>query len=61
MVPKEDWEERTCIFCNRGVVEIECNFIKECAVYEFIRHLFDNILKVNSLSEIFKEIKLHKQ
>jgi hypothetical protein len=22
-VPKEFWEERTCIFCNKGVVETE--------------------------------------
>ena len=22
-VPKEVWEERTCIFCNKGVVETE--------------------------------------
>jgi hypothetical protein len=32
-VPKEVWEERTCIFCNKGVVETEWHFFLECAAY----------------------------
>ena len=31
--PKEVWEERTCIFCNKGVVEMEWHFFMECAAY----------------------------
>ena len=35
-VLKEVWEERTCIFCNKGVVEMEQHFFIECASYEDI-------------------------
>jgi hypothetical protein len=36
-IPKEVWEERTCIFYNKGVVETEWHFVMECAAYEDIR------------------------
>jgi hypothetical protein len=32
----EVWEERTCIFCDKGVVEMEWNFVMECVAYKDI-------------------------
>ena len=30
-VPKEDWEERNCIFYNKGMVETKWHFVTKCA------------------------------
>lgn len=59
-IPKEEWEERICIFCIKGVVETERHFIFDCAVYEDIRIHFENILKEGSLNGLFEETRLHK-
>lgn len=35
-------DERTCLFCNKGVVEIEWHFISKCATYKDIHKHEDN-------------------
>lgn len=59
-LPKEDWEERMCIFYSKSAIETKCHFINECVEYEDIRNQFENKLKVDSLNELFEGTKLHK-
>lgn len=59
-VPKETWEERTCVFYNKGVVETEWHFIFECAAYQDIRGQYENNLKEGCLHLLFEEERLHK-
>lgn len=46
-MPKEVWEERTCIFCNKDVVETEWYFVMEYVAYEDICIQYENNLKVD--------------
>jgi hypothetical protein len=59
-VPKEVWEERTCIFCNKGVVETEWHFVMECAAYEDIRSQSENNLKVDNMHQLFDGDKINQ-
>ena len=59
-VPKEVWEERTCIFCNKGVVETEWHFVMECVAYEDICIQYENSLKVDNMHHIFDEDKVNQ-
>ena len=54
----EDWEERTCIFCRKGVVENEWHFIMECPTYEDIHNQFERNPEVDSLNELFEEARI---
>ena len=36
-VTKKEWEDRICRFCNKGVVETEWHYLKDCTTYEDIR------------------------
>ena len=60
MVPKEVWEERTCIFCNKGVVETQQHFVMECATYEDIRIQYEDILKADNMHHLFEEDKINQ-
>ncbi|KAH9326408.1 hypothetical protein KI387_006586 [Taxus chinensis] len=53
-IPKEDWERRTCLFCNKGVVETEGHFIMECLACDDIHIQYENDLKVDKLNELFE-------
>lgn len=44
-VPKEEWENRACIFCDRGAVEMEHHFVMECSTYNDIRSGYIEILE----------------
>jgi hypothetical protein len=59
-VPKEVWEERTCILCNKGVVEREWHFVTECASYEDICSQYENNLKVDNMNQLFDEDKINQ-
>jgi hypothetical protein len=59
-VPKEVWEERTCIFCNKGVVEMEWHFVMECAAYEDIRSQYENNLEVDNMHQLFDGDKINQ-
>ena len=59
-VPKEVWEEITCIFCNKGVVEREWHFVMECAAYEDIRSQSENNLKVDNMHQLFDGDKINQ-
>ena len=59
-VPKEEWEERTCVFCNKGVVETERHFIMECAAYEDIRIQYEDSLRAANMHHLFEEDKINQ-
>jgi hypothetical protein len=59
-VPKEVWKERTCIFCNKGVVKTEWHFVMECATYEDIHNQYENILKVDNMHQLFDGDKINE-
>lgn len=59
-VPKKGWEERICRFCNKGVVETEWHYVKDCTAYEDIRNQYKDTIRVNSIKELFEGPKLHK-
>ena len=61
-VPKELWEERTCIFCNKGVVETEWHFVMECAAYQdiHIQYEYEDSLKTNNMHHLFEEDKINQ-
>lgn len=58
-IPKEVWEERTRIFCDKGVVETEWHFVMECAAYEDIHVQYENNLKVENMHHLFNEFKIN--
>lgn len=58
--PKETWEERTCIFCDKGVVETERHFFMECTAYEDIRKQYANILCMDDMQQLFEEDKINQ-
>lgn len=60
VVAKEAWEQRTCISCNKGVVQTKSHFIIECVAYDDIRTQYEDNLKVDNLNELFKETRLLK-
>jgi hypothetical protein len=60
MVSKEVWEERTCIFCNKGVVETEWHFVMECATYKDIQSHYENSLKVENMHHLFDRDKINQ-
>ena len=43
-VPKEEWADRTCLFCNMGTVETEQHFVKDCLAYSDIKSGYTEIL-----------------
>ena len=67
------WEERVCIFCTSGKVEIEKHFILECEAFKDIRENYADasILATSSWDNLFNEefveklgaffIKLHRK
>ena len=59
-VPKEDWENRTCLFCDTGAIEIEHHFIMICPTYSDIRSGYSKILENSSMSHLFEERQLDK-
>ena len=59
-MPKEEWEERTCVFCNKGVVETERHFIMECAAYEDIRIQYEDSLRATNMHHLFEEDKINQ-
>ena len=59
-VPKGVWEERTCIFCNKGVVETEWHFVMECAAHEDICIQYEDILKADNMHHLFEEDKINQ-
>ena len=59
-VSKEVLEERTCIYCNKGVVEIEWHFIMEYVAYEDIHIHHESNLKVNNMHDLFDEDKINQ-
>ena len=58
-IPKEVWEERTCIFYDNGVVETKWNFVMECATYKDIHMQYENNLKVDNMHHLFDEYKIN--
>ena len=53
-VPKEEWEDKICRFCNKGVVETEWNYLKDYTAYEYIRSQHKEMLKVNNIKDLFE-------
>jgi hypothetical protein len=53
--PKEDWEERVCVFCTSGKVEIEKHFILECEAFKDSRDNYINILTASSWNNLFSQ------
>lgn len=47
------WEERTCIFCKKGVVEIEWHFVMECTCYKDICIQYESSLNVDNMHHLF--------
>ena len=58
-VLKKVWEERTCIFYNKGVVEMEQQFFIECASYKDIHIQYENSLNVNNMHCLFEKDKIN--
>lgn len=58
LIPKEEWENRTCLFCNMEMVETEGHFIMECLAYNEIRSGYVDILEEGNLNYLFEEKKL---
>ena len=69
--PKEVWEERVCIFCSSGKVEIEKHFILECEAFKDNQESYAKTLTTSSWDNLFSErfietlgafiLKLHKK
>jgi hypothetical protein len=59
-VPKEVWEEGTCIFYNKDVVETKWHFDKERPAYEDIHNSYEKSLKVNNMHQLFDEDKINQ-
>lgn len=59
-VPKEEWKDKICKFCNEGVVETEWHYVKDCTAYEDIHNQHKDSLKVNNIKELFKGPRLLK-
>jgi hypothetical protein len=54
-VPKEEWADRTCLFCNMGTVETEQHFVMECLAYNDIRSDYTKILQNKDFNYLFEE------
>lgn len=54
-VPKEEWADRTCLFCNMGTIETEQHFVKECLAYNDIRSGYTEILQNKDFNYLFEE------
>ena len=52
---KEEWVDRTCLFCNMGTVEIEQHFIKEFLAYNDIKSSYIEILQNKDFNYLFEE------
>ena len=52
--PKEVWEERICVFCKPGAIEIEWHFLSECTAYDNIQTYYDFIQKVVNMHSLFE-------
>lgn len=49
------WEERVCIFCSFGKMEIEKHFILECEALKDNRESFVDTLPASSWDNLFSE------
>ena len=58
--PKEVWEERVCIFCSSGKVEIEKHFVLECEAFKDNRESYADILAASSWDNLFSEGLIEK-
>ena len=54
------WEEITCIFCDKGVMEMEWNFGMECETYKDIHIQYENNLKFDNVHHIFDKDKINQ-
>ena len=59
-IPKEEWADRTCLFCNMGKVETEQHFVKECLAYNDIRSGYTDILQNKDFNYLFKEEQVNR-
>lgn len=58
MIPKEEWEERVCLFFSMRVVETERPLVIECPTYNDIRSSYGDILETGNLATLFEENQL---
>lgn len=54
-ITKEEWEMRTCLFCNMRMVETQLHYIIECVGYNDIHIKYKDKLKANYLTTLFEE------
>lgn len=59
-VPKEEWENRTCLFCDTGAIETKHYFVMECPTYSDIKSGYSEMLENNNMSHLFEEKQLDK-
>lgn len=59
-VPKEEWADRICRFCNKGMVEIEWHCLKDYTTYEDIHSQHKETLEVDNIKDLFEGPRLLK-
>ena len=58
--PRKFEEERTYIFYDKGVVEIEWRFVMEYAAYKDICMQYENNIKVDNVHHLFDKEKINQ-
>ena len=58
--PKEDWEERVCVFCTSRKVEREKHLVLECEAFKDNKDNYISILAVSSWNNLFSEGTMEK-
>jgi hypothetical protein len=59
-IPKKAWEERVCVLCTSGKVEIEKHFILKCESFKDSMDNYINILIASSWNNLFSEGTVEK-
>ena len=59
-VPNKVWEDKTFIFCNKGVVEREWHFVMECVSCKDIHIQYESSLKVDTMLDLFDKDKINQ-